>query len=338
MPDETKPKDRNQAVRQQLLKKRSEAAKKGIPLAPGEMVDDALARGTDRAVRWAKDNVSTLQWVILAAVVGGIGYGVYEWRMGVREERASADLIRGVLDERGRISEHAAEGDEARDPTPTFKSYEERRDAALGAYRNVANKYKGTGAAILGRLGEAGVLLDKKDWDGALAAYRDVKGSPLAAADIDVRGRAIEGIGFALEGKGDADGAMHAFRELENTDARGFKELGMYHQARLAFAKGDKDKAKELLQKAREKLRATGETTHPFTFLETAVDDLLRRIDPSLVADRASLGGPGGGKQMTPEDLERLKAQIQRQLQKAQETGNAAGGGSTPPASSSGTP
>jgi hypothetical protein len=337
VPDENKPKDRNQAVRQQLLKKRTEAAKKGIPLAPGEMVDDALARGTDRAVRWAKDNVSTIQWVLLAAIVGGAGYGIYEWRMGVRAERASADLIRGVLDERGRISETHTGGadDDTRDPTPTFKSYDERRAAALGAYRDVANKYKGTGAAILGRLGEAGVLLDKKDWDGALAAYRDVKGSPLAAADIDVRGRAIEGIGFALEGKGDTDGAMHAFRELENTDARGFKELGMYHQARLLFAKGDKDKAKELLKGAREKLHASGET-HPFTFLETAVDDLLRRIDPSLVADRP-MGG-AGGKQLTPEDIERLKAQIQRQMQQAQEKSNAAGGGSTPPASSSGTP
>ena len=46
---------------------------------------------------------------------------------------------------------------------PTFKSADERRDAALAKYRDVETKYAGTGAAILARLAEAGLLLDKAD-------------------------------------------------------------------------------------------------------------------------------------------------------------------------------
>ena len=64
-------------------------------------------------------------------------------------------------------------------PTPVFKSAEERRDTALASYRKVTSTYPGTGAAILARLGEAGLLLDKRNWDGA-TAYRDVKASALA--------------------------------------------------------------------------------------------------------------------------------------------------------------
>ncbi len=69
----------------------------------------------------------------------------------------------------------------------------ERRDAALAKYREVESKFAGTGAAILARLAEAGLLLDKGDAKGAEAAYEDVKASPLAQADAQVRGRATRG-------------------------------------------------------------------------------------------------------------------------------------------------
>src|SRR5690606_38917234 len=113
---------------------------------------------------------------------------------------------------------------EAKDPTPTFKTAEEKTKAALEAYRKVVSEYGKTGPGMLAKLGEAGVLLDAKDWDGALAAFREVKESPLGKADVDVRARAVEGIGFAYEGKGQLDEALKAFEELEKTDVRGFKE------------------------------------------------------------------------------------------------------------------
>jgi predicted negative regulator of RcsB-dependent stress response len=322
--------DRNQNVKQQLLKKRDEAARRKVPLAPGEMVDDAVARGLSGGARWLKKNFGVLQWFIIAAIAGGIGYAVYDSRLTKRAEAASAELLKGTLTERGRVvAGTTSKNDEenADDPTPVFKSAEEKRETALASYRKVTTTYPGTGAAILARMGEAGVLLDKREWDNALAAYRDVKSSALAAADVAVRGRAIEGIGLALEGKKDTDGALKAFRELGNTDSKGLKELGMYHEARMLYAKGDTDKAKELLKGARERLKNTessskaavpmpGGESRPFGFLEGQIEDLLKRIDPTALAAEPAMPTPGaGGKSVTPDNLKKIQEELQRKLQ-----------------------
>lgn len=320
--------DRNQDVKKQLLKKRTEATRRKVPLAPGEMVDDALARGMAGTGRWLRTNFATIQWVIVGAVVVAIGYGVYDYRANKKAEAASSELIKGTVAEKGRISGATAskpEEDLPDDPTPVFKSVDERRDTALASYRKVTSSYPGSGAAILARLGEAGVLLDKRNWDGALAAYRDVKASPLATVDASVRGAALEGIGLALEGKGQVDEALKAFHELEGTNMIGQKELGLYQQARILFAKGDTDKAKELLTSARERIKKEssgssppqGGESHPFGFLESQVDDLLRRIDPTAVPS-APPPRSGGGKGMSAEDMQRLQEQLQLRMKEQQ--------------------
>jgi tetratricopeptide (TPR) repeat protein len=325
--------DRNQNIKQQLLKKRDEAARRKVPLAPGEMVDDAVARGLAGAGRWLRNNFGVLQWIIVGAIAVGIGYAVYDNRSIKRAEAASSELLKGTNSERGRVvAGTTSKGEEENpdDPTPTFKSIEEKREAALVAYRRVTSSYPGTGAAILARMGEAGVLLDKREWDAALAAYNEVKSSALAAADVTVRGRAIEGAGLVLEGKKDTDGALKSFRELENTDTRGLKELGMYHQARILHGKGESDKAKELLKGARERLKSAeassksaaappGSESRPFSFLEGQIEDLLKRIDPAALAVEPSPplpgAGAGAGKSVTPENLKKLQEELARKLQ-----------------------
>ena len=256
--------------------------------------------------------------------------------MDKRAEQASAELMKGVTSERGRISGASTpakppEEDGVEDPTPVFKSADERRETALASYKKVVSTYPGTGAAILARMGEAGLLLDKRDWDGALSAYREVRDSALAKADVSVRGRAIEGMGLASESKGDIDGALKSFRELENTDVKGMRELGMYHQARILYAKGDTDKPKELLKSAREKIKSANSGNpagpmgelRPFAFLESQIDDLLRRIDPTAIPGSAPPGmggmppGMGDPSQMTPEKLQRLQEQLKRSMQDA---------------------
>ncbi len=309
---------REDAVRKGLLKKREDTQRKALPLEPGEMVDDALARGTAATGKWLKAHFHQIQWVIVAGIVVGAGVYVYGWRTGKSSESASSALMRGVASERGRLSEQAAKDDDSSaDPTPIFKTADERREAAVDAYRTVVAKYSGGGPAILGKLGEAGVLLDKRDFPGALAAYDVVRQSPLAKADADVRCRAIEGTAYAEEGKGDIDAALKAFRELENSDVPGFKQLGQYQQARLLVGKGDRDKAKELLKAAREKLHAPGAAeARTFPFLESELDALLTSLDPSAVPAKPSGGRSLGAGSLGPEDIERLQQQLQRQLGK----------------------
>jgi hypothetical protein len=340
--------DRNQAVKKQLLKKKDEAVRRKVPLAPSEMVDDALARGGASLLRWLKRNFGVIQWIILGAAAAGVAYGIYDHYAAKRADRATDELLKAVVTEHGRVvaNSSAAKSSEEEGPDdklPVFKSVDEKRDTALASYRKVTTSYPGTGAAILARLGEAGLLLDKRDWDAALAAYGDVKSSPLAAADVSVRGRALEGIGLALEAKKDIEGALKSFRELENTDVHGLKELGMYQQARILVGRGepsDIEKAKELLKGARERLKtANGASStpgpfgeaHPFSFLETQVDDLLRRVDPAaLTAPTPPPGMPGDTTSANSESLRRLQEQLKLKIQEQRDNPAPAPSGGSP--------
>lgn len=301
------PKDRNEKVRKQLLKKKLAAEEEPEALTAGEMVDDAFARGMAAAGKWLQKNSAAVQYVVLAGLLGAVGFGVYTWHAGSKAEEASGLLAKAVYADRGVVDA---------DPPPrkpgeeevikVYKTSQERVDAALADYKRAGAASNGTGAAILARLGEAGLLLDAKKWDEAATAYRDVKSSALATADVDVKGRALEGIGFALEGKGDSGAALGAFKELESLNGRGFKELGLYHQARIHAQKGEKEKATELVKAARERIK-----TDPrgFSYLEGVLEELSRALDPNA-GSKASKAGGGMG-------LEQIM-KLQEMMQKSQ--------------------
>lgn len=283
-----------------------------------DAADPLLARTTG----WLEKNQQTVQIGGALLVVGLLGFGGYLFYQQKHAADASVALSKAVADDRGLIGELPPDDDESgriKDPRPIFKTHAEKRDAALAKYKDVQAKYPGTGAAYLARLGEASVLLDKRDADGAIAAYTDAKGSPLAAADVEVRGRAMEGLGFAyeLKAKLDApnkdkhlDAAMAEYKALENViDTKGFKELGMYHQSRVFQDKGDKAKAKELLVSLRERLSKPGET-HPFAYLDEMAQDRLRMLDPKAVPPKPKYN----------------EAQLQQMLQKLR-MGQGGGGG-----------
>ena len=166
-----------------------------------------------------------------------------------------------------------------------------------------------------------------------------MKGSPLAAADQEVKGRALEGLGFAYELKAQItpaeapkflDEAAKAYKELENTvDIRGFKELAIYHQARVAQNRGEKDKAKELLIGLKERLSKTEDNASnvpqgpSFPYLKEVAMDRLREIDPSAAPSKAQQTSPGGNPSLSP-------AQIRKMIedaQKKQKSGGAPPGG-----------
>jgi hypothetical protein len=307
---------------------------------------DPLIEKTAKLSEWAKQNQKTVQIVgalIAAALLGIAGFLYFEHK---HEVEASVLLTQAVDDERGRIGEPPKDDPETPavvEPTPLFKTFDDRREAALKKYREVQSRFPKTGAAILARLAEGSLLLDKREADPALVAFTDVKGSALATADQEVKGRALEGMGFANEMKAlssppaDAakywDDAAKAYKELENTvDVRGFKELAMYHQARVAQNRGEKDKAKELLVSLKERLNKTEESTSSvpqgpaFPYLKEVAMDRLREIDPSLAPKQPPGGGnaPGGNAQLTP-------AQIRKMIEDAQKKQGKSGGTPPPP-------
>jgi hypothetical protein len=309
------------------------------PSAPGVRAGSAAMDGDpllDRTVRlseWIQKNQQTFGAVVGVALLGGLGLFGYSYWQNKRNADASALLAAAMADEHGAVAPSKDDDDEETKPAalyPTFATAAERRDAALAAYRKVESRYAGTGAAILARLSEAGLLLDKGDAQGALAAYEDVKASPLAMADAQVRGRALEGMGFAYEllAQTDAagkdkhlDDALGVYRQLEQFDLKGMKELGMFHEARVLQAKGDKAKAIEVLKDLQKRVSEPGES-HPFPYLQAVAEEKLRDLDPSALPPKAppssmmgggGMGGPGGPDMSDPR-VQEMWRQIQERM------------------------
>ncbi len=318
--------DRNRRVRARAAERRREkregsAGARGLDAS--EMVDDALSRSTKALGDWVKDHFNIVQWLVVAALVGVVGWKIYDYRTSKALEKASDDLVSAVVDEQGRIAgEAAVPGEEEYDPRKEFKTDAARLDAAAKSYRAAAAIRPGSGTSIMARLGLAGVLYDQGKYDEARKEYEAVKTSELGQHDADVRYRAVEGIGMSLEAKGQTDAADKTYHELENADATGFSALGLYHEARLANARGDKDKAKALLKKAQTKLSSSSSPYQPTGYLDQMTAQLMRQIDPTAVTPPKS--------DYTAEDLSKLKAQIMKDPKKLQELLRKLGKGGTP--------
>ncbi|MDF2694179.1 MAG: putative lipoprotein, partial [Labilithrix sp.] len=296
---------------------------------------DPLIERTAKLSDWAKKNQKVVQIVGAVLCVGLLGIAGFLYYDHKRETEASQILTKAVEAQRAQIGEPKKDDEDDDVKQLYFKTFDDRRAAALKQYKEVQSKFPGTGAAILARLAEGSLLLDKRDADGALAAFNEVKASPLAAADTEVKGRALEGLGFAHELKAlanpaekdkELDAALAAFKELETgVDAKGFKELAKYHQARVLMNKGDKEKAKELLLAVKEAVNALDDsvapglpTPPPFPYLKEVAMDRLHELDPAAVP-KPHAGAGGGGMNLTP-------AQIRKMIEDSQKKGGHGGG------------
>jgi tetratricopeptide (TPR) repeat protein len=298
---------RDSAAKRRAKRNRERASAAAEGLDAGELVDDALARGTHATVLALQKHFRWLQWVVILGVVGAFSWLIYGYRQNREMEKGADVLAEALHAEFGRLEKDTdlnAPNLGFEDVRPVFKSDAERLEAAAKAYRKTAEQDKEPTRSTLARMGLAGVLLSQGKYKEAKDVYAEVKQSPVAASDVDLKARALEGIGMAQEALGQADAALKSFKELANIGEEGLTVLGNYHQARLLLAKGDKEQAKKLLEKNLEKLKkAEASATRGPSFSETASRQLLQIIDPS-----AAPQPPGGG--MSPEQLEALKAQL----------------------------
>ncbi len=307
--------DRNRRLRAEALGKRGSGFEPRRPparggLEAGEIVDDAFSRTTQAAGDWLKKNFNVVQWVLVACIVGWVGYAIYNYRAGRAAERASAKLNTAIRAEDARIGGDDSKPDPQTgivDTRPAYPTHIDRLQAAEKQYRAIAQESSQSPAAVFAKLGLASVLYDQGKLADAKAAYQAVKDSNLAAKDMNLKGRALEGLGISAEGLGDKASAQKAFGELANLDGFGFGALGAYHKARLAFAGGEPDKAKDLLKDAQKQLDSAADKGEKKTlgspgYLEMSVRELLRRIDPTAVTP------PSNG--LTAEQLQELQEQM----------------------------
>ena len=196
------------------------------------------------------------------------------------------------------------------DGKPVFKTPSERAQKALAAFAAAA-KEGDDGAATWGLLGQAATEIELGKFDDAKqhfqAAYDAHKDSPVIA------GRALEGVGLALEGAGKADEARATYEKLKTSTAD--KQLADLHLARLALAKGDQETGKTLLKSLYDELKSPVDGAPPSRYLRSEVEVRLAEIDSTLVTkqpqvfDPTSLGDPS---QMSQEQIKKLIEQLQK--------------------------
>ncbi|MGC4063137.1 MAG: tetratricopeptide repeat protein [Polyangiaceae bacterium] len=325
--------DRNARIRAQAAEERrakrerdrvAVSAPTGLDAA--ERMDDLFVRSTHAAAGWVRKNFKWLQWVVILSVAGGFGYQIHRYVSRSKAAKSTDALFIGVLAESGTIrpaaDDESANAELAKyDPRPVYSTAEARTSAAEEGYRKVVAAHGNTGPGWVARLGLAGILYDQRKWDEALAQYRAVRGSELAKTDGDLLGRALEGSGLCLEAKGDRQGALTAFRELTNQEsAPWLATLGLFHQSRLLLAEGNKEKAKELATKAKERLdkeekEREGQDRANMgmprsSYLSESVKMLLARIDPNAVS--ASAPNIQEILQKDPDKLQKLLQGLQK--------------------------
>lgn len=268
---------------------RARIAATAAGLDASERIDDLFVRATHAVTTWIRKNFRWLQWAVVLTVVGM--FGVQGLRYYQRQVAAkSTDLL--MEGERALSGTVAEEDEKAKsipeelrrwDTRPSFHDDAQRLSVAEKEYKEAINRYGKTGAGDYARLGLAGVKYDQKAYDEAVDLYRQVRASELAEEDLEVKGRSIEGIGFSLEAKSDAEGALKSFREMSNLEGSlQFAVLGLYHQARVLAAQGKKDEAKELLVKAQKRL-ADDKEAPSAEYFQRRVRETLAQLDPSAV-------------------------------------------------------
>lgn len=320
---------RAQAAEERRAKRDREKATVAVPMGldASERMDDIFVRSTHAAAGWLKSNFRWLQWVAIGAVVLGFGVQGYRYSSKSKAAKSTDALAIGLTAEGGSI--RLAADDESKsvnpeleqlDPRPVYDSESSRMTAAEQGYRKAIATYGTSGAGWLARIGLAGVLYDQQKWDEALELYRGVRNAEVAKKDPDLLGRAIEGIGLTLEGKGDREGALQAFRELTNQEgSASLATLGLYHQARILLEQGNREKAKELAVKAKERLdkdsqAASGKDKEIEAppkrpgFVGESIKMLMARIDPSSA-------GPGGGTRNIADVLRDNPDRLQKMLE-----------------------
>jgi tetratricopeptide (TPR) repeat protein len=326
--------DRNARVRAEAADKRRARREREQGSAPrrnldaSEVMDDALARSTHAAAGFLTKHFNKLQWVIMAGLAGWIGYEVYAWRHARTTEKATGEVLKALSAEMGKVGSAEPDmGDDRGAPSDERRSFatdEERLKTALKEYQLAASS---TGS-VLALLGEAGVAYDLGQYKQAQTAYEKVKQDAAFARDTDIKGRTLEGLGMALEAQQNEEGALKAFRELQNMDSASFSALGLYHQARIARAKGKTEDALKLLDKAGEKLASLKETPGVIRYIGRQVLELLETIDPKKATeltdklmsseakkqrDEAGMPGAGpGGKNMSPEMQRRIQELMEK--------------------------
>jgi tetratricopeptide (TPR) repeat protein len=314
----------NNAAKKAKKAQSQESAEAGAP--QGARRQQQVSAALDTPDRWAdfvqknRKNLTTLGGVVALglAAFGGFAYYGDQKRARASEELAQAYA---ALDARIVTPEQAKAkpADEEVSDGPTYGSADERAEAAIAKFESVEKSHAGTGAAYLAELTRASVLASQGKYEEALKVYESVRKTPLGKADVEISLRAAEGMGAAHEGlafrnpdrkKAELEAALASYKQLIDSDALGFAELGQYHTARVYEQQGEVEKAKELYRALHKKLTKPAEERPLGSYLEAVVTLRLQAVDPSFEPPRNP--SMGGSSQLDEAQIKKLLEELKK--------------------------
>lgn len=201
---------------------------------------DAFQQRGGELSSWLIARRKTVVTAVVVTLVACFGLALASY-VSSRSEAAASKKLGGAL----AVLERPVEATPTGTPEPgkePFKTEKEKEAAAAKVLADFRSENPGSRAAAVAALALGQTRLREGKADEALTLYDEY----LKAATVDdpLRAAALEGRGYALEAKGDFDGAIGAFGRLAEENKTDFmKGMGLYHRGRMLSLKGQKEEA-----------------------------------------------------------------------------------------------
>jgi tetratricopeptide (TPR) repeat protein len=203
---------------------------------------DAFQRVGGVARRWLEQRRMLALIAAILVVVAALVAAVVSSLAGRREQHASRALGAALKTLDRPVGEPIPGDDEK-----PFGSQAEKDQALVAALTPFRSEFSGTLPSATGALPLAAADLRLAQSDAALTHFGDFL-SHIPSTQV-LRVSALEGEGYAWEGKGQLDQALEAFERMSREEAGGFLVgMGLYHRARILILQGKKAEAALALQ------------------------------------------------------------------------------------------
>ena len=292
--------DKTGAGARVAARRAAKAARKAAQRGPKDdlVSDQEIAESVEAATSWVDRNQRML-WGMLG---GLLAVGVLVMTVSHNRQQASRDATDALREAvRAAIAPVIPETELSQKPgedSETFPTEKARAEEALVKYQGAIKKFPGTIAAQWAQLGEGNSLLELERYEEAEKAFRSLSSS--TEEDGYLRFRALEGLGFALEGqKRFADAQTTYERSVELEDGL-YRAQGDLHVARMLEAQ---DKLQDAIKRLQALVTLLKERD-PETNLKE--DEVLSEAEQRL----AELGAPVDKGGLTPDLLQQIQQQL----------------------------
>jgi tetratricopeptide (TPR) repeat protein len=249
---------------------------------------------------------------IVTVLVGAFMWSFSQSRQ-VKSSKQMGDVFRVTA--KGIAQTEYSPGQEPPKDDETFGSMFHKDEALLAAYRKARDNARSGGIRKICTLGMASTLMGLERYDEARKEYESLVKDPSGMEAM--MHLVYEGLGFAYEGLGRKDKALEQFKKLEYVAGGSYRELALYHQARIYDEENKKQEAAALYKQIADSINKAEELSPLLAYLQENISG-KEGIDltPSLFKSPGKgIGGPGST-ELTPEMLEELKKRLEEMKKK----------------------